>query len=51
MHDCCIIVTALLGCLEWILNKPHNKTGDMASNHAINTKWLWVNFWCYKLLL
>ena len=31
MHDCCIRVTTLLQCFKWTLNKPHKRTGGMAS--------------------
>ena len=31
MHDCCIRVTTLLECFAWMLHKPHNRTGGLAS--------------------
>ena len=31
MQSCCIGVTALLECFKWTLNKPHNRTGGVAS--------------------
>ena len=31
MHDCCVRVTALLEYFEWTFNKPHNRTGGIAS--------------------
>ena len=59
MHDCCIRVTVLLECFEKFelnkpSNKPHNRTGagrGSGVNHAINTKWLGIDYWCYKFLL
>ena len=45
MHDYCITVTALLEFFGWTQDRVHD------FNHAINPKWLGVEFWCYKFLL